>query len=269
MKIGIAQLNSTDDVAANLKVIKDLIKSASSEKPDLILFPENSLYFRIHTVDKIQALSLEDETFKELQGLSDQYQVALQLTTAIGENGHVYNATVMIEPKKQLRIVYRKIHLFDIELQGQKPIRESDVFANGPESSITNFKNCKIGQSICYDVRFAELYSVYARAEVDLLVIPAAFLVKTGRAHWEVLLRARAIESQCYVAAPAQVGEHFSKDKSGAKRETYGHSMLVSPWGEIKVSQVDGIGMLFADINHEEISSVRRQIPMKNHRRIE
>ena len=122
--------------------------------------------------------------------------------------------------------------------------------------------------SICYDIRFAELYSVYAKAEVDIILVPAAFLVKTGQAHWEVLLRARAIESQCYVIASAQAGTHHSQ-AGILSRETFGHSMIVDPWGDVKAFKTTEVGVVFAELSQDLIRNVRKQIPMKNHRRID
>ncbi|MEQ1723150.1 MAG: nitrilase-related carbon-nitrogen hydrolase, partial [Pseudobdellovibrio sp.] len=194
--------------------------------------------------------------------------IAAHLTTAIKEDGKVFNASFMIDKSGNTELLYRKIHLFDIELAGQKPIRESDCFAYGSEPSIFNIVDFKVGSSICYDLRFSELYSVYANAEVDIILVPSAFLVKTGQAHWESLLRARAIESQCYVVASAQAGEHKSAE-GGHKRETYGHSMLIDPWGRIQTVLPAGSGVVFAELEHKEISLVRQQIPMRSHRKID
>ncbi|AGH94995.1 carbon-nitrogen hydrolase family protein [Pseudobdellovibrio exovorus] len=268
MKIGIAQLNSNDDVRSNFEQIKQIILSSEKEKPEIIFFPENSLFFRISNDKNLEAISLEDQVIVDLQVLCAKQQVAIHLTTAVKENGKVYNATIFIDKNGVAKTVYKKIHLFDIELQDQKPIRESDVFAGGSETSTIQVADFKIGNSICYDVRFAELYSKYAKQDVDLIVIPAAFLVKTGMVHWDVLLRARAIESQCYVVAPAQAGEHQSS-LGPWKRETYGHSMLVSPWGETLALKPDGVGIIYAELDLNLIRNVRKQIPMKNHRRID
>lgn len=267
MKIGLAQLNSNDDIENNFNQISEIVKNAESERPEIIFFPENSLFMRIDPADGVESLEIDHKIFKDLQKISDRSKISLHLTTPIKDNGKVYNATVLIQPSLAIRIVYRKIHLFDIELNGQKPIRESDVFSEGGSVEILNFQDFKIGSSICYDIRFAELYFKYAQAEVDAIVVPAAFLVKTGMAHWESLLRARAIESQCYVIASAQSGEHKSK-KNTLTRETFGHSMLIDPWGQVIVEIPDGIGIKFAELDHKIIKNIRNQIPMKSHRRL-
>lgn len=267
MKIAIAQLNSTDDVQHNFLQIKKIILDAKTEKPEVIFFPENSLYFRIDPSSDIKAVLLDNLIICDLKKICEDTQIAIHITTAILENGKTYNASIYIDNTGGARVVYRKIHLFDIELAGQLPIRESDFFEQGLRPEIFQIRDFKIGSSICYDVRFAELYSVYAKAEVDIVVVPAAFLVKTGGAHWETLLRARAIESQCYVVAAAQAGEH--KSVTGLVRETYGHSMLIDPWGRIVVLKQDGVGVIYGEILHEAVQFVRQQIPMRNHRRID
>ncbi len=266
MKIGIAQLNSNDDAQKNLAQIKQIISQSQSQKPAMIFFPENSLYMRINPNEAVKAVSLDDAIIAELKDICAEAQIAIHLTTPIKENLEIFNASVLIDSKHHAKIIYKKIHLFDIELTDQEPIRESDAFAPGNEPVVFQIEDFKIGSSICYDIRFAELYSVYAKAEVDVILVPAAFLVKTGRAHWQVLLRARAIESQCYVIAPAQAGIHQS-GLSELKRETFGHSMIIDPWGEVSAVKTDGVGIFFAELSHELIQKVRQQIPMKIHRR--
>ncbi|MBY0555516.1 carbon-nitrogen hydrolase family protein [bacterium] len=265
MKIAVAQLNSNDNLQGNLNQIKKIIMDSVKEKPEVVFFPENSLYFRINANTDIEAIDIGHPAIIQLEALCKQTGIAAHLTTAIKENDKVYNASFLIDKNGQTKIIYRKIHLFDIELTGQKAIRESDCFAYGAEASIFNISDFKVGSSICYDVRFSELYSIYSKAEVDIIVVPAAFLVKTGQAHWETLLRARAIESQCYVVASAQSGEHTSVS-SDHKRETYGHTMVVDPWGRVISMLQTGTGVAFAELNFDEIRSVRQQIPMKNHR---
>jgi predicted amidohydrolase len=266
MKIAVAQLNSADDINENLKQVRDLITKASEQKPEIIFFPENSLFFRLGQDEKVLPVVPDGAEVKELQSLSDSLKIAIHFTSAVLSDGHVFNASVLVVPGSSPRLVYRKLHLFDIELEGQKPIRESDSFKHGSEPNVFEFGGLKFGSSICYDVRFAELYAFYARQQVDVILVPSAFLVKTGQAHWEVLLRARAIESQCYLVASAQAGVHRSR-KHQLTRETYGHSMVVDPWGHVAQSLNEGVGVFFYEITKDEINKVRRQIPMNNHRR--
>lgn len=268
MKIALAQLNSNDEIEQNLLAMTKLIELACDQKPDLILFPENSLFFRLNSADEVKALSFKDSAFQNLIALVNKVRIAIHLTTALkDESGQVFNASALLRPDQKPEILYRKIHLFDIELNGQKPIRESDCFMHGEKENIFELNGFRFGSSICYDVRFSELYFKYAKQSVDVILVPAAFLVKTGEAHWQVLLRARAIESQCYVLAPAQSGKHTGNDPSQF-RETYGHTMAISPWGQIVAEKNSGVGLVYVELNKNDIQSVRDQIPMKNHRRL-
>ncbi len=271
MRVALAQLNSVNHIATNLLEIEKLIFECAglqaSERPQIIFFPENSLFFRIDDAENIQALKINDQVFQKLQKLSQSSMICLHLTTAIEDGDQIWNASVLIAPGKDIQILYKKIHLFDIALEGQSPIRESDVFSAGQSTSIFEVDGVTFGSSICYDIRFSELYSQYAKAEVDVILVPAAFLVKTGIAHWEILLRARAIESQAYVLASAQSGRHQSTS-SKQYRETYGHTMAIGPWGDVVGLSQSKSGLLFVDINTEKCHQVRTQIPMKNHRQL-
>lgn len=266
MKIAVAQLNSTDNISENLNQMTALIQQAAKESTAIIFFPENSLFFRLKQEESVIPIRLSGSEMIQLQVLSAQTKTAIHFTSAIEDDGNVYNASVLIVPGQAPRVIYKKMHLFDIALQGQAPIRESDTFKHGVEPMVFEFGGFRFGSSICYDIRFAELYSQYVQQSVDVILVPAAFLVKTGQAHWEVLLRARAIESQCYLVAPAQAGTHRSK-LHNQTRETYGHSMLVDPWGHIVDTLASGVGAFYYEISRAEIEKVRQQIPMHQHRR--
>ncbi len=269
MKIALAQLNSTDDIETNLQTILKFIRDAAEQddKPKLVVFPENSLYFRVNTTD-LPKTADDAKVWSQLQSQAKQLKINIHLTTALADtDGKIYNGSVLIREDGTLEIIYRKVHLFDIALTGQKAIRESDVFAGGSKPSTFLIDNVKFGNSVCYDVRFSELYATYAKQEVDVILVPAAFLVKTGEAHWDVLLRARAIESQCYVLAPAQAGTHKSTT-SDNQRETYGNTMAIGPWGEVLQRKSSGVGLMFIEVNKHTIETVRQQIPMKSHRRL-
>ncbi len=266
MKIALAQLNSGDEITVNLAAIEAAIDEASSEKATIVFFPENAIFFRISNSDKVKPIKLDGAEVILLSDLCKRKSIAIHFTTAIEDLDVVYNASIFIDKNGVAKKLYNKIHLFDIELTGQSPIRESDSFKHGTMPVVFEYEDFKFASSICYDIRFAELYSFYARNEVDAILVPAAFLVKTGKAHWEVLLRARAIESQCYVLAPAQYGVHKSS-ASSSTRETYGHSMVVGPWGEVLALKKEGVGLLFVELSKDEIKKVRTQIPMRAHRR--
>ncbi len=271
LNIALAQMTSTDQVETNLQQILQMVREASQQpdsiRPRIIFFPENSLYFRIKSDEKLPQIILNSAEFNALETISKETNIYLHLTSTVYDNGKNWNASVLVSPGSGSQIIYRKIHLFDITLAGDKSIRESDVFAHGGEVTQFDIEGFKFGSSVCYDIRFSELYHKHALAGVDAIVVPAAFLVKTGMIHWEILLKARAIESQCYVLAPAQWGSHQSVNGQ-ISRETFGHSMIVGPWGQSLEQKKDGIGLIYARLDKEESLKVRSQIPMKDHRRI-
>lgn len=267
VKIAICQMTSIDLVDQNLQSIFQHLENGLKQGAELYLFPENSLYLRIVEGEAISGFEISDPVFQKLADWTRRHQKTIQLgSIPLRENGKLTNATVAIEADGQVHTVYRKMHLFDIQLEGQRPIRESDVFNHGPEPKTWSFGGWKFGQSICYDLRFSELFSHYANQLVDVILVPSAFLVKTGEAHWEVLLRARAIESQCYVLAAAQAGTHRNEKGS---RSTYGHSLAIDPWGKvIAKGPADGPATLVVELSRDLLEQVRRQIPMQSHRRL-
>lgn len=265
LKVAVCEMTSVDDVEANLKQIKTIIESVT-ESVDLFCFPENCLYMRIVEGEKIPGIELTHPVFQSLVVLAKKHKASIHIgASPIKIEGHTYNASVLIKPDGQVSATYKKVHLFDIHLTGQKPVRESDVFVHGDKPVILDLDGWKIGQSICYDLRFSELYSYYAKNECDLILIPSAFLPKTGEVHWEILLRARAIESQAYVVAAAQGGIHRN---SRAERSTYGNSLVVDPWGKILAHLDSRPAAKVVTLSKERIAEVRRQIPMKSHRRL-
>lgn len=274
MKITLLQLNSSDDISKNLEQILTLIEQHlttqdSESRTRLFVLPENSLYFRIIEGELHQPLTIDAPELRCLQSFCDKYNVDVHFTTAMREQDRVWNASVLLSSREAPKIIYKKIHLFDIQLEGQKAIRESDFFHHGSEVTSFEIDGVRFGSSICYDIRFSELYLQLARDKVDVILVPAAFLVKTGQAHWETLLRARAIESQAYVLAPAQVGEHkTTQEGKTAVRFTYGHSMGIDPWGQVLQCKAEGVGCLDIEISLDLVRSVRRQIPMGEHRRL-
>ena len=268
LSVAVLQLTSVDSETENTIQILNLLKSIEGKNVKVAFLPENCLYLRVKEGTSIPAMSLQSPSIVELKKWVDRNHCALHLgSVPISENQKLYNSSIWLEPNLPARISYSKVHLFDITLTGQKPIRESDVFAAGTGPSVLNYLEWKFGQSICYDLRFAELYSEYANTEVSAILIPSCFLVPTGKAHWETLIRARAIESQCYVIASAQSGVHQSVQGPHV-RETYGHSLIVSPWGEKLVEMSGASGIEIFELNQDVVDRVRQQIPMKNHRRL-
>ena len=270
LNITLVQMNSTDSVESNFQQIKTLLLESSGIFPSqLIVFPENSLFMNLERGGIVPGLNLTDSIFSKLRELCTHYQTGMLFTTPIQERGQVFNATVFVSSDSSPKILYKKIHLFDISLEDGRSFRESQQLASGKLPAIWNFHGWKMGLSICYDLRFAELYNFYARKEVDILLVPSAFLRVTGEKHWHTLLKARAIESQCYVLAPAQSGKHQSSQNKKEKRWTYGHSLAISPDGEIILdmkTEVPAFKTLC--LNREEIKKVRRRLPMSQHRRL-
>jgi predicted amidohydrolase len=265
LKIALTQITSVDDINENLQVIFSLLKKLSPGEVSAVFFPENCLYMRLQEGEKMKGLELDHEAFLALSDWSRQNKIGIHLgSVPILEKNFLFNGTIWINSLGEARISYRKVHLFDIQLENQKPIRESDVFKHGEGPQVLTLDDWKLGQSICYDLRFSDLYHYYARQHVDAILIPSAFLVKTGQAHWDVLMRARAIESQCYVIASAQAGLHKSLR---GQRETYGHSVVIDPWGSVIVELKNSPEIQVVELQKSRIQAVRTQIPMKNHRR--
>jgi nitrilase len=187
---------------------------------------------------------------------------------SIGErDGDIlYNTTLVFSPAGRELARYRKIHLFDITTPDGQGYRESATYGAGDAVVTCEIGSLKIGLTICYDIRFPELYLALRRKNVDLIMVPAAFTLQTGKDHWEVLLRARAIETQCWIAAPACTGAH-----QGAARDTrltYGHSMIVDPWGHVVARASDGVGFATATIDKTYMARVRANMPVLEHRKL-
>ncbi len=172
------------------------------------------------------------------------------------------NRSIVISATGEIIARYDKIHLFDVDLKSGESWRESSAYVGGENPVIVGTPLGRMGLAVCYDMRFPDLFSAYAKAGVDIITLPSAFTVPTGAAHWHTLLRARAIESECFVIAAAQCGVH----EDG--RETYGHSLVVDPWGEVILDMGSTPGLAFVDLNLDKIAEVRQQIPVHKNRRV-
>lgn len=266
LTIGLAQLNSNDDVNRNIDQIVKLIDSISSGV-DIVFFPENSLFFRINEKDSIDFLDIGGKEFRKIADVCTRKQVHAHIgSVPLMENGIPLNSSILISASGKIIRSYTKIHLFDIQLNQEKAMRESDCFRRGEAPSIFTLKGWRFGQTICYDIRFSELYRYYSSMKVDALLIPAAFLKKTGIAHWHTLNRARAIESQSFVISSAQMGPHFSKHGEHLVRETFGHALCVSPWGEVLIDMEEAPAIQIIELDKAAIENVKKQIPMDYHR---
>jgi predicted amidohydrolase len=279
-KLGVAvvQLTSANSVKSNEATVRQaLVEIAARGGTKLVVLPENVWFLRLVDGEQLPDFSDASDFHREIQDWVEKNDCAVvfgavPVSRALSGEMKPFAATVVFEPGKQWHVPYTKVHLFDVDVAGHKPVRESDHLIGGMKPMVWSFRGWKFGCAICYDVRFAELFSVYAKQAVDAIFLPSAFLVPTGRQHWEILVRARAIESQAYLLAPAHSGDHIDQSGRGASiRKTYGRSMVIDPWGRILgAAQVErsGTEILYAELSRDEISKVRTQIPMKDHRRL-
>jgi predicted amidohydrolase len=265
MRAAVVQLNSQADVDANLARVEPLVARAAEGGAELVALPENFPFMRDEATGPHPAAQpLDGPIVGFLRAQARRHGIVLAGGTfpeAIPGDTRVYNTSVVVERDGAVAAVYRKIHLFDVELPGVS-LTESRGVAPGKEVVVADTSLGKLGLSVCYDVRFPELYRALGELGAQLLLVPSAFTVPTGRDHWEVLLRARAIENQCFVVAAAQVGRH------GRTRETWGHSLVVDPWGRVLVEASDGEGVAFADLDAAELERVRERLPALRHRRL-
>lgn len=272
MRTALVQLCSGDDPAVSLIVAEALIRKAAAGGARLILTPECTNL--ISSDRKLQAqvfcTEIEDPTLARLRDVAAELGVWLligSLGLKTGDtDGRFANRSFLIGPDGEIRARYDKIHMFDVDLDGGETYRESAAFRPGDRAVVADVEGFGLGLSVCYDLRFGHLYRDLARAGAGVIAIPAAFTVPTGRAHWHVLLRARAIETGCFILAPAQSGTHPRAD-DGPGRRTFGHSLAVAPWGEILADAGEGTGVTFVDLDLGQIDRARAMVPSLRHDR--
>ena len=258
-KAGLIQLRSSREMATNLMEASKLIRQAASQGATFISTPEMTNIFEPDR-ERLKAVMMTERDDSSVHGfveLAAKLKIWLHLGSLAlkGDDGKLVNRTLLLNPKGEIVARYDKIHLFDVDLPNGDKYRESETFTAGVEAVTVETPFCKLGLSICYDVRHPALYHTLAKAGANVLVVPAAFTVPTGKAHWHVLLRARAIETGSYVIAAAQGGAHDSG------RETWGHSKVVDPWGKVVAEAgVDPEYLLF-EINPAESAAARARIP--------
>lgn len=258
------QMTSSPNLAQNLAQAEDLIDLAVKRGSELVSLPENFAFLG-QEEDKIaQAEAIATATEKFLKSCAQKFQITLVgggFPVPAGD-GQVYNTALLISPSGQELQRYQKVHLFDVDLPDGNTYRESSTVKAGT-SLPQLYRDAHLGNlglSVCYDVRFPELYRQLSREGAEVLFVPAAFTAYTGKDHWQVLLQARAIENTCYVIAPAQTGNHY------AMRYTHGHAMIVDPWGVVLADAGDAPGVAVAEINPQRLARVRGQMPSLQHR---
>jgi nitrilase len=273
MKISVIQTNSISDKAANIRQATELIERAvAADRPDVVVLPEVWSWRGGTTSDKVKAADSipGGDAWEVLATLARRHRIWVHggsmIETIPGSTSQVYNTTCVFDREGREIARYRKIHMFDITAPDGVAYNESDTIRPGEDVVLYDLEGLKVGCTICYDMRFAELYVTLAKAGADIIMVPSSFTVQTGKDHWEVMLRARAIETQCYVVAPGQYGPFV--DGKGGTRLSYGHSLVADPWGHVVARCSDGIGFATAHIDPAQIARVRGLIPMNAHRRL-
>ena len=263
----VVQLNSTSDVARNWETARELISRAAGSGARFVATPENTNYLGPHEEKVRLAEPLGGPTCRRFSELAEALGIHL-LLGSFNERGDdpakCHNTSVLFGPDGSRIATYRKIHLFDVRVSPEVSFTESATVAAGSEVVTADTELGRLGMTICYDLRFGELFRALVERGAELVSVPSAFTLTTGKDHWEPLMRARAIESQCWVFSPAQHGRH---DDSGL-RESYGHSMIVDPWGHVVARASDGPGIALAEIDLRAVREARRKIPLSDHRRL-
>jgi len=267
LKVAALQLNSTPDVGKNLQRIQALTREAAADGAGLIVLPENFAYLGPED-GKFAITEVLPEGGPILRAMSDlarETQAELVLGGFIETGSQprkARNACIHLGEDGKIKAIYRKIHLFDVDLPDGTKLEESATVEPGSDVVVTDTRAGKLGLSVCYDLRFPELYRKHVDLGATLITVPAAFTLTTGKDHWHVLLRARAIESQCYVIAAAQTGLHHGT------RRSYGHALIADPWGVIVSECSEGEGYAIAKIDPQLIHDVRTSLPSLRHRRL-
>ncbi len=263
-KVAAIQINSRNDMVANVRKASILIQQAAAEGAKLITLPENVAFMaenaeelrdNAYFMDSHPALDIFKSVAKTLEVQLLIGSVAVKLP----HNEKLANRSVLIDTHGQIIKHYDKIHMYDASVTGGESHCESNRFQAGKTPALVNLIECKLGMTICYDLRFPYLYRHLAQAGADIIAVPSAFTKFTGESHWEVLLRARAIENGCYIVAAAQTGEH------PAGRKTYGHALIVDPWGKVLADAGTDEGVAIAEVDIAQVGKVRESIPsLKN-----
>ena len=271
MRVGLVQLNVGDDPAANLAQTLALVRDAVAGGAKFVLTPEctNGLSSNRSHQRAVFHIEADDPTLAALRQEAAMAGIWL-LIGSLGlktddPDGRFANRSFLIKPDGEIAARYDKIHMFDVNVSETEVYRESAGYRPGGQAVLADTPFGKIGMTVCYDLRFPHLYRSLAQAGAEILTVPAAFNHITGAAHWEVLLRARAIETGCYVLAPAQTG--FHPETAGKGRRTHGHSIVISPWGEVLADGGTNPGVTYAQLDLAEVAKARGRIPSLDHDR--
>ena len=269
--IACLQANTSNDLAANLATVGAMMREAAANGAKLVATPEYTLMMDgSGRVMRDNALPPDGgDPLVHLRGLAKALQVWLllgSLTLRTGEEGEgadtrIVNRSFLISDAGEVVASYDKIHMFDVTLPDGKVIRESSAYRPGDKAVVVDTPLGKVGLTICYDLRFPGLFRTLAQAGAQLITVPSSFQRQTGKAHWHALLQARAIENGCWIVAPAMCGEH------AGNRQTFGHSLMVNPWGEVVADSGEGPGVVYAEIDVGRVAKVRGMVPSLTHDR--
>lgn len=267
--VAAAQMTSTADAARNLSIAENLVAQAAARGAALAALPENFAFLRSEGEAVPEPQALDGAWVGRMADAARRHRIAVLLGSIperIEGDTRVHNTSVLLGPDGAPIAIYRKIHLFDIDLPGMEHLKESRAVRPGDALVAADLPvddgSVRIGLTICYDLRFPELYRALVKAGAQILAIPSAFTERTGKDHWEVLLRARAIENLAYVVAPAQVGVH------GKGRASHGHALIADPWGAVIAQVADGEGLAVAEIDLDRQDRLRRELPALDHVRL-
>lgn len=271
MRTALLQITSSDDPIENLEMVQGMLRQAAADGAVFALTPEvtNCVSTSRSHQNTVLQLEQDDTTLRSLQAEAKALGIwlligSLALKTG-DDDGRFANRSFLISPSGEFTARYDKIHMFDVQVTPEETYRESDGYRPGDRAVLAEMPFGGLGITVCYDVRFPRLYRALAHAGAKVLTVPAAFSPVTGTAHWEILLRARAIETGCYVLAPAQTGTH--KASKGKARKTYGHSMAIAPWGEVLADAGTDCGITYVDLDLGEVAKARGKVPSLAHDR--
>lgn len=261
----VCQMRSGEDVARNLTSAETLVREAAGAGATFVALPECMVFLKSEGEKAPEAQSIDGPWARRFADLAREMKITI-LMGSFPEVAHEasppYNTTILFGPAGESLATYRKIHLFDIDLPGLEHLKESRATTPGTEVVVADAGFAKLGLSICYDLRFPELYRAMSARGAEVLLVPSAFTERTGRDHWEVLLRARAIENLCYVIAPAQWGRH------SAHRASYGRAMIIDPWGLVLAQVPDGEGFAVAVLDLDRLHRLRAELPALSARKV-
>lgn len=260
------QLNTQNNLKNNITKASELITQASNNGADFIITPENTSFISTDKKELSENTWLMEEhpaiqAFQNLSAKLGKWVLIGSTAIKLRDSTKLANRSILIDNNGEIRSFYDKIHLFDVSIKGGESHRESERFAAGKIATLTPIPWCTLGMTICYDLRFPNLYNKLANAGASIITVPSAFTEYTGKAHWHILLQARAIETGCFIIAPAQTGSH------PYNRKTFGHSIIVNPWGRILADAEIEPGIITAEIDSSMSDEIRQQLPNLKHAR--